>query len=467
MRIMDLPVTAAKATASRPGVQFTETMRGFLSTRVLDDYARAAEAGEQDNSPFAFTLTIRSDDLDAMLTNPDHLAGIVGTVEAPALSPAPLTVTEGRFQLFVADPEHVRGRRMCYRMRLSAEDGRTFWFEGYKLVNDDRGTDIWRDTSTLYVTVHGGENAESPVVGKGVLHIKPGDFALQMTTLKVLNTPGRLDRLKALARFGKFFAGSLWNVYGSVLERASYLSPEAPPRKRRPLRMEPPTIHPFTTGDGVALRLTRYQGGSKGPVILAPGFGTSTLAYTIDTTDTNLPEFLYARGYDVWLLDYRASPELPVSSTQFTVDDIATQDWPAAVATVREVSGASSVQVMGHCVGWQRWLPMKLIEPSSKTCPTTSAVGSLERCRASCAKPTSPRPTAIPSWPPTSEPASTARSSSPDQVTSWRSCAWKTTTRSWSSSIARESRSPEIQPTGRQRAQNLTATDWLGRLSMC
>jgi cholesterol oxidase len=333
------------------GIQFTETMRGFLSTRVLDDYEAAAKAGEQEGSSFAFTLTIRSDDMNAMLTNPDHAASIVGTVDAPGLSAQPLTVTHGVFQLFVADPDHVRGRRMWYRMLLTAQDGQRYSFEGYKLVNDDHGPDIWRDTSTLYITLRRAEGADAPVIGKGMLHIRPGDFATQMTTLKVLNASGRLERLKATARFGKFFAGSLWNVYGSVLERSDFGPPDAAPRKRRPLRLSAPEIHPFTTGDGVALRLTRFNGGAKGPVILAPGFGTSGLAYTIDTTDTNLPEYLYARGYDVWVLDYRASPELPASDTQFTVDDIATQDWPAAVAKVRQVSGAASVQVMGHCVG--------------------------------------------------------------------------------------------------------------------
>ena len=77
-----------------------------------------------------------------------------------------------------------------------------------------------------------------------------------------------------------------------------------PERVRRPLRCGEPTIHEFETDDGVLLRLTRFEGGPKGPVILSPGFGTSALAYTIDTTDTNFPEYLYERGYDVWVLDY-------------------------------------------------------------------------------------------------------------------------------------------------------------------
>lgn len=126
---------------------------------------------------------------------------------------------------------------------------------------------------------------------------------------------------------------------------------DAPERVRRPLRCGEPAIHEFETEDGVTLRLTRFEGGSKGPVILSPGFGTSALAYTIDTTDTNFPEYLYEHGYDVWVLDYRASPALASGRTQFTLDDIARYDYPAAVAEVRERSGADSVQIVAHCVG--------------------------------------------------------------------------------------------------------------------
>lgn len=122
-------------------------------------------------------------------------------------------------------------------------------------------------------------------------------------------------------------------------------------RPRRPLRTNEPEVHSYRTSDGVELRLTRFKGGTKGPVIVAPGYGTSSLAFSIDTVDTNFPEFMYAHGYDVWLLDYRASPALPSSSTQFTIDDIATKDYPATVDKVREVTGAESVQVMAHCVG--------------------------------------------------------------------------------------------------------------------
>jgi cholesterol oxidase len=110
-------------------------------------------------------------------------------------------------------------------------------------------------------------------------------------------------------------------------------------------------VHDVSTSDGTEVRLTRYRMGSKGPLVMAPGYGNAARAFAVDTVPKNFVEYLGEHGYDVWLLDYRASPDLPSSWTQFTVDDIATRDWPAAIAHVREQTGSDTVQAMGHCVG--------------------------------------------------------------------------------------------------------------------
>jgi cholesterol oxidase len=115
--------------------------------------------------------------------------------------------------------------------------------------------------------------------------------------------------------------------------------------------MPPAEVHAVPTSDGTEVRLTRYKFGTKGPLVLAPGYGNAARAFAIDTVPKNWVQYLGEHGYDVWLLDYRASPDLPSSFTQFTVDDIALRDWPAAIDTVRSVTGEDSVQAMGHCVG--------------------------------------------------------------------------------------------------------------------
>jgi cholesterol oxidase len=344
------------ATGTTPlGLEFTETMRGFVSTAEAeteaDDYRRAAARGERDGSPFEFTVTVTADDLDRFLEHPDHEAGISGTVHAPALSGAPLKVEGGTFRLMIRDADHPSARKMTYRMPLRAEDGRAFTMEGFKTIHDAQGPRVWSDTTTLFVTVREGADGAGPVAARGVVTIHLKDFQRQLASTKVTGARNAGERLRALARFGRFFAGALSEVYGGVCARSNVFNPDAPPRERRPLRCGEPEVHFFDTADGVGLKLSRFRGGKKGPVILTPGFGTSALAYTIDTTETNFPEYLFERGYDVWVLDYRSSPDLPSAATQFTLDDVAAHDYPAAVAHVRGATGADTVQVMAHCVG--------------------------------------------------------------------------------------------------------------------
>ncbi|HYW45939.1 MAG TPA: alpha/beta fold hydrolase [Bryobacteraceae bacterium] len=341
-----------KAMAASPvGIEFTETMKGFWKQGVAD-FDIGETDGKAAGNNFQFTLTIRGDDVNLMLAEPGHEARMAGTVTAPGLSAKPLTVTDGIFNLFVVNPDEVETRNMRYRMTLVSEEGKHWYFDGFKVIHQGPVTDIWHDTSTLYITLS-ADGSSGPVIGKGVLHIEPADFAKQMTTMKLTNAPQptTVGVPAPLVKFGEFFAGTLFQTYGGVFARASALNPDAPTRKRRALRAGAPVVYPFRAKDGVALRLTRYQGGSKGPVILSHGLGVSSLIFSLDTIETNMLEYLFAHGYDVWLLDYRASIELPAAELQASGDDVALYDYPAAVDMVREVTGAPDVQMVVHCWG--------------------------------------------------------------------------------------------------------------------
>ena len=342
------PIAAPPSPPLTTGLRFTECMKGFFSTKVTDDFAKGSAQGQQDGSSFEFILTVIADDVNDLLANPDHPARMVGSVTAPALSAEPLTVSQGQFRLLVTDPSQVDTRLMKYNMNLTSEEGKTFIFDGTKVIRNDGILNLWHDSSTLYITI---SDAAGVVLGKGVLVIEVEDFLRQMTTMEITNAKDDEERLRSMIRFGQFFGSVLFDIYGSALAPANEFQPQPTPRKKRPLRMSAPEVYHFLTEDKVELRLTRYKGGGKGPVMLSPGYGTSSLAFLIDTVDTNFPEFLYANGYDVWLLDYRASPALPSAKTQFTLDDVATKDYPAAVAQVRAVTGAANIQIVAHCVG--------------------------------------------------------------------------------------------------------------------
>src|SRR4030095_10494893 len=135
------------------GIQFTETMRGHFSTAVVDDYAKAEARGKLDQTTLEFTVRVSSDDLDRLLTDSAHQARIDGSISCPTLSPQPLQVTNGVFQLLTKDPTRVNARLMSYVMTGRAPDGRQFRLDCFKVIHDDRQVEIWPDTTTLFVTL--------------------------------------------------------------------------------------------------------------------------------------------------------------------------------------------------------------------------------------------------------------------------------------------------------------------------
>lgn len=55
----------------------------------------------------------------------------------------------------------------------------------------------------------------------GIVRIQVLDFLRQLTTFRTDGGTGEISRTSALARFGAFFLGSLWDVYGGRLLSAS------------------------------------------------------------------------------------------------------------------------------------------------------------------------------------------------------------------------------------------------------
>jgi cholesterol oxidase len=341
-----------------PGVRFTESMAGFVTPELdadtnaeqLDVYRAAEKRGRDAGTAFRFILTVDGNEIDRFIEDPKHESGIFGTVSCSLLSAQPLVATQGQFNLFASDPDRVETREMLYAMTLTAIDGEQHYFEGFKRIHDDRGFDVWSDTTTLYVTIYQGTDNSGSVVARGILHIAPSDLAHQLRTITTTHADEKDESLKTLAKFSSLFAGCVFDNFGKGLGKDYLFDPDVE-RERRPLRVGQPIVYPVETADGVIVRLTRYQGGDKGPVILAHGLGVSSLIFSIDTIETNLLEFLYEQGYDVWLLDYRVSIDLNSSQEAYNGDHVAKLDYPAAIDKVRELTGRDSVQVVSHCYG--------------------------------------------------------------------------------------------------------------------
>jgi cholesterol oxidase len=119
---------------------------------------------------------------------------------------------------------------------------------------------------------------------------------------------------------------------------------------RRKLECPPLERFEFQAGDGATLTLYHTSGGSRGPVLLAPGTAMTSLTFCIDTVPQNLVEFLVERGFDTWLFDWRTSPLLDAHTRPYTLDDVARYDWPVAVAEVQRLTGEPQVGILAHCL---------------------------------------------------------------------------------------------------------------------
>jgi cholesterol oxidase len=77
----------------------------------------------------------------------------------------------------------------------------------------------WRDTTRLFIDISKGAKGQLGLIARGMLEIAPADFYVQMQTLKGMGGQDSADRLRAVAKFGRFFSRELFDTYGGVLAR--------------------------------------------------------------------------------------------------------------------------------------------------------------------------------------------------------------------------------------------------------
>jgi pimeloyl-ACP methyl ester carboxylesterase len=108
---------------------------------------------------------------------------------------------------------------------------------------------------------------------------------------------------------------------------------------------------PFTAGDGFQCNLINVRGERppvKGPLILVHGAGVRANLFR-SPAETTIVDYLVEHEYDVWLLNWRASIDL--KPNDWTLDDAALYDHPAAVRTVAEATGWDEIKALIHCQG--------------------------------------------------------------------------------------------------------------------
>jgi len=194
-------------------VRFTEEMLGHV-TFGEEDFTRGAVPGRPGAGPMKFHLTIVVDDIERFGSDPTRRAGAHGYLVCDALG-GRLPVERGVFNLFVDTEPGVK--HMLYRLWFRDGSGHPLTMSGFKLVKDDAGFDVWKDTTTLFTRVLRGhvdeqDDANAEIVASGVLRIRMRDFARQLTTFRA-GGDGAGAKVGALAKFGTIFVGHLAEAY--------------------------------------------------------------------------------------------------------------------------------------------------------------------------------------------------------------------------------------------------------------
>lgn len=115
-------------------------------------------------------------------------------------------------------------------------------------------------------------------------------------------------------------------------------------------------VIPFPAGDGTPLTLVHVTSAltpdagaaDKGPVLLVHGAGVRAELFRPPLPRT-LVDALLEDGWDVWLLNWRASIDFEPLS--WTLGDAAVYDHPAAVDYVLKATGAETLKAVIHCQG--------------------------------------------------------------------------------------------------------------------
>ena len=404
------------------GLSFTETMEGYVSHPkpgrshpISDPFQTAAATGRAEGCALNGTFTVTSTDMQKLLSDPQHKADLSGllTLSEPGKPDQGFAFSGGTFELLTEDQTAIDKFLMVYQADLPGGGQ----FHGFKTLKRREGSNWWTDLTTLATTLT--LPGAAPLQGQMTLGVEDlvrqvltvkgnigGTSTLRALILQVLAFAGmhNLKGLVALPEFlntalrtaladyaadgvadavaglqgleglatvsgAEFFANLIFRTYGGLpayLDNfpRQHATPNPMPDPNGGKLPNPPgtaaQTHAAVLSDGARVQLTRFMAGTKGPIILANGFGFRGLAFAANTTEQSLVGMLAAEGYDVWIFDHRASPANMDAAgnvnIDYTMDDIANIDWPWAVDFVRatrktEGTDKGSVKLLVHCLG--------------------------------------------------------------------------------------------------------------------
>ncbi|KAL1897428.1 hypothetical protein Sste5346_004165 [Sporothrix stenoceras] len=378
------------------GFGFTEVMSGFLHRCDTSSHANGDCSMKEDRRDIyelayrraeslcesaRFFLSVQSFDTLDIVRDPAHKGMLTGTVVCPTLPGSPFMVQRGAFNLFTMDHQAPGTRNMTYDFDLRGTDGHTLHFHGYKVIDSSVALaplQLWRATSTLYVTItrrirrlHEPEGflvdspasseeawRHEPVLAKGIMHIKPTDFLSEILTLTPTGS-SLLQKAMSAASFMTYFTRKSLGLFLVPLTSLQYPTQTY----NGYINYTPPTQTwaDICASDGVHSRLYMWEplpqyvrrpadGSDDIPSMLfVPGASVDHQIFALPTIPFNTVNYFTRAGYRVFVMVPRIG-QLTLADNNWTTYD-ARLDIKAAFERIRAEYGERKVYTVAHCMG--------------------------------------------------------------------------------------------------------------------
>jgi cholesterol oxidase len=197
----------------RPGVSFTETMRGWVLM---------ADAGG--SSPRRRDVSLHLDahvrDLQTFLDDPVHAVQLAGTIRVEGLTRQPVPVVAATLRLMLPAADGPQ-RTMDYTVPFVDDAGSEWLLHGAKRIERRWLNGPWHATTVLFFALVTPESRYESLAPTGQVVISPVGVVRLLGSIRATGTEQGVEAAHAIARFITFFTDNVLRAYLSLPGRRS------------------------------------------------------------------------------------------------------------------------------------------------------------------------------------------------------------------------------------------------------
>ena len=201
-------------------LSFNENLTGYIfpgETNQTDAFNK----GKEKNFFCSINGVITAYNVEEFVTITERKATFDGTVTVPGLGEK-LSILNGSFnlyKLFYDKEKGVNMKIMEYILPFKSELDESYIFHGKKTIFPHAGSDMLKDSTTLFVDIYKGENLDftkdnkDKLYATGILHISSVGFFEMLKSTTVTGAKTLADKVKTISQFYDFFFGEAYTMY--------------------------------------------------------------------------------------------------------------------------------------------------------------------------------------------------------------------------------------------------------------